>query len=310
MFFLFSFFYSHREGDQTMVSCKFVATPSTFLLCLYQSGGNVLLFSPVCVCVCTIWCQPIDSWSITWNPGRNGQAEKAHQVRAGPQRQQQQMGPGKCSVSRRLLFFFFFFIFKRKKEETRVAGPSVMNPVSCIIITDSLSFSLLQRHKGFLKDCPNGLLTEKVQKIRTHHFDRICQRPINPIIYTKYKKGFIRIYKQFFPQGDPSKFATLVFRVFDENNVNISYFFLLIKDCGHCVSSCCRKFFFISYPLTSSRLIARETSREIYITSILLPCWLQTVKLGGGGIPWLGHHALAKFLCAGRNSGVSSRGNR
>lgn len=49
---------------------------------------------------------------------------------------------------------------------------------------------ILQWHKGFKKDCPNGHLTEQ---------------------------GFIRIYKQFFPHGDPSKFAALVFRVFDEN---------------------------------------------------------------------------------------------
>ncbi|XP_013782512.1 frequenin-1-like [Limulus polyphemus] len=56
-----------------------------------------------------------------------------------------------------------------------------------------------QWYKGFVKDCPNGKLTEQ---------------------------GFLRIYKLFFPQGDPSKFTSLVFRVFDENN----WFFLEIPD--------------------------------------------------------------------------------
>ncbi|CAK5122080.1 unnamed protein product [Meloidogyne enterolobii] len=47
-----------------------------------------------------------------------------------------------------------------------------------------------QWHKGFKRDCPNGLLTEV---------------------------GFQKIYKQFFPQGDPSDFASFIFKVFDEN---------------------------------------------------------------------------------------------
>lgn len=43
---------------------------------------------------------------------------------------------------------------------------------------------------GFLKDCPNGMLT---------------------------KAEFQKIYKQFFPFGDPTSFADYVFNVFDSD---------------------------------------------------------------------------------------------
>jgi Ca2+-binding EF-hand superfamily protein len=49
-------------------------------------------------------------------------------------------------------------------------------------------------YKGFIKDCPAGRLS---------------------------KQEFIKIYKQFFPFGDPSQFADYVFNVSASNGISV-----------------------------------------------------------------------------------------
>uniref|UniRef100_A0A915HQI8 EF-hand domain-containing protein n=1 Tax=Romanomermis culicivorax TaxID=13658 RepID=A0A915HQI8_ROMCU len=66
--------------------------------------------------------------------------------------------------------------------------PSELSELETLTYFDRKELS--KWYKDFIKDCPSGQLK---------------------------KEEFQAIYKQFFPHGDPSKFSSYVFNVFDEN---------------------------------------------------------------------------------------------
>eukprot|EP00058_Branchiostoma_floridae_P014735 XP_002600223.1 hypothetical protein BRAFLDRAFT_66728 [Branchiostoma floridae] len=79
---------------------------------------------------------------------------------------------------------------------------------------------LQQWHRDFMKDCPSGALRkEEFTTIYKQFFPHGDPTKFADFVFNVFdtNKEFTAIYQQFFPHGDASKFANFVFNVFDIN---------------------------------------------------------------------------------------------
>ena len=132
---------------------------------------------------------------------------------------------------------------KLKPEQLEVRTSATRsNRSPCCFRQDLLQSTYFDRnelqvwYKGFVKDCPSGVLG---------------------------KTEFAKIYKQFFPFGDPTKFSSLVFNVFDKDKVSALSFLALITHFSRRMA-----------PSTSRSLYARCRSRRggTWMRSSLVGC--------------------------------------
>lgn len=105
-----------------------------------------------------------------------------------------------------LTFSFSFFIYQNCLQRKRLIWRVVFKWIWMYYSIERIYINHMLRdnNRGGKGWSPQSIASEKLE---------ICTK-------LAWFQGFIKIYKQFFPQGDPSKFASLVFRVFDENAVS------------------------------------------------------------------------------------------
>lgn len=75
------------------------------------------------------------------------------------------------------------------KQQSKLDATDLKELLDCTYFDKK---ELLNWYRDFMRDCPSGVLQ---------------------------REEFHTIYQQFFPNGDPTKFASFVFNVFDANKV-------------------------------------------------------------------------------------------